>query len=327
MKVLYSGFTWPHHSKNSGYDKITDYPGADYISVNNVAIGNKSIKKRIYTRLNLYLLDLKTKILRYKYDIVHLIYTEQQLYFPYREMKKNKVVGTIHLNPDFSFFSKRLYCFKTLNAIIVLKKDLVESIYNKTGVETYYVPHGFNKPYFRKVIPVNMQGNLINTDMINICVIGSNYRDYNTINVVLQNNVNKNIFFHFVGQPREIIDVLKLYKNVSIYKYLDNDEYYSLISLCDYNFLPLTFSTANNVLLEAQSLGISSILPNISGISDYAAPVPNNIIYNNNDDLQDKLKKLEKKGICEYLKIYAEKFSWTEIYKQLGKVYNSVYNN
>ena len=46
------------------------------------------------------------------------------------------------------------------------------------------------------------------------------------------------------------------YKNAITYDWVDDNVYYTLLSKCDYNFLPLAFATANNTLLEAQFLGI-----------------------------------------------------------------------
>jgi hypothetical protein len=283
MKVLYSGFRWPHHSTNGGYDRVINFPDADYISNNDVLFRKNDLKDGLKRKINLRLLDIATKILHQKYDITHLIYTEQQLYYPYLKSKKHKVVGTIHLDFNNPFFSRRMHSLKSLDTIIVLKNDFVDLVSEKTGVQTVFIPHGFDKPVFKEIIPQNTENKLMDIAEINVSVIGVNYRDYNIIEYILKNKTNKDIVFHFVGQYPKTIEKLKVYKNVRFYNYLDNDEYYTLISLCDYNFLPLTFATANNVLMEAQSLGALSILPRISGILDYGSP--DNIYYSSFEEL------------------------------------------
>jgi glycosyltransferase involved in cell wall biosynthesis len=320
MKILYSGFRWPHHSANSGYDKVSGFPGADYITDEKCFFGHIKTGER-WKGINLRSLDIMTKILRYKYDITHLIYTEQQLYYPYLKSRRHKVIGTIHLDINDKWFSHILQSLRSLDTIIVLKKELIEPTYNKTGVKTVFIPHGFNKPVFQKIVPSDIKNTTINSDMINIAIIGENYRDYNMIDCLLKNKINEEIFFHFVGQSAKTIEKFKIYKNVKIYKYINNDEYYTLISLCDYNWLPLTFATANNVLMEAQSLGIPSILPRISGIIDYAAPEHGNIFYSDIDDLLEIFNHFEKAESRKDLITYAEKFSWIEIYKQLNDLY------
>ncbi|MHB9293768.1 hypothetical protein Holit_02898 [Hollandina sp. SP2] len=268
-----------------------------------------------------------TKILRYNYDITHLIHTENQLYLPFQKLKKHKVVGTIHLDIHHKIFSNYLiHNIKTLDALIVLKNDYVETVFNETGVETVFIPHGFDKPVFEKNIPRDIHNNSLNIEMINIAVIGTNYRDYNTLDFIVKNTTNKDIIFHLIGQKQKMMERFKTNKNVLYYNYLNNDSYYSLLSTCDYNFLPLTFATANNTLLEAQSLGVTSILPKISGISDYAASFhQGNIYYNARDDLLEIVNGLKKNSIQEKLIKHSEKFLWSEIFKKLDLFYNDVY--
>ena len=85
----------------------------------------------------------------------------------------------------------------------------------------------------------------------------------------------------------------------------------------------MTFATANNALLEAQFLGIPSILPSISGISDYAAPSPLNIFYVSREDMEEVFVDLEKvqDNRASELRNYANKFSWENIYKLLERFY------
>ena len=77
-------------------------------------------------------------------------------------------------------------------------------------------------------------------------------------------SLRPDIMFHAVGQCSDWKKRMSSMENITVYPFL-SDDYYSLLSKCDYNFLPLTFATANNALLEAQALGITSILPKISG--------------------------------------------------------------
>lgn len=84
----------------------------------------------------------------------------------------------------------------------------------------------------------------------------------------------------------------------------------------------MTFSTANNALLEAQSLGISSVLPKISGVLDYASE-SGNVFYANISELEKIFMKMEKKSASESLAAFSEKYAWHEIYKKLAKVYGA----
>ena len=102
--------------------------------------------------------------------------------------------------------------------------------------------------------------------------------------------------------------------------------YYSVMADCDYNFLPLTFATANNALLEAQFLGIKSILPDISGIEDYAAPKPMNVFYSSQDELNSIMDRLTKSTPSSDIIKHAEQFLWENIYPKLMEFYNHIWN-
>jgi glycosyltransferase involved in cell wall biosynthesis len=327
MRILYSGFRFPHHSSSGGYDHIAQKPNTSYITVTGISWERHTkLHMKVLRNTKLRLFDIMTKYLRYSYDITHLIYTEQQLYYPYPRSRKHKIAGTVHLDIYNPSFSRRLCNMKTLDAIVVLKRDYVEPVHGATGVKTIFIPHGFDRPLFKKNISNDIRNNLINTEMINVSVVGCNYRDYNTLDFVIKNTANKNIVFHLIGQKKETIDLFKKYNNVLCYNYLDNNAYYSLLANCDYNFLPLTFATANNVLLEVQSLGIASILPQISGIFDYAADsLHGNIYYNSNDEVLEIVNGLKKGIMQEKLIKYSETFSWSEIFKQLDIFYNNLH--
>jgi glycosyltransferase involved in cell wall biosynthesis len=326
MKVLYSGFRFPHHSSNGGYDRITKKQNSAYLVDTGIPFGNIRFGTRGKS-INLRLLDIMTKFLRYKYDVTHLIYTDQQLYYPYPRSRRHKIVGTIHLDIHEIFSNRRFKMnIKTLDAVIVLKKDYVDPVNKETGVKTVFIPHGFDKPVFQKSIPADIRRKSIDTEMINISVVGENYRDYNTLHFIIKNTINNDVKFHLIGQKQKTIEIFKEYKNVSCYNYLDNNSYYSLLSICDYNFLPLTFATANNVLLEVQSLGVASILPEISGILDYAGDSRHgNIYYTTDDELLEIVNGLKKNSTQEKLIKYSETFSWPEIFKQLDFFYNNIY--
>ena len=151
-----------------------------------------------------------------------------------------------------------------------------------------------------------------------------NYRDFDAFVKIVDfsNEKELGICFYAVGQSKENKEKLFLKDNVIVCPRLSDDEYYSLLSLCDYNFLPMTFSTANNALLEAQSLGVSSVLPKISGVLDYASE-KDNVFYADISELEKLFMKIRKKSASESLVDFSEKYAWHEIYKKLAQVYGA----
>lgn len=324
MRVLFSGFKDALHSQNGGYDKIIEMSIDKRILLSNSFLFGKSKQKNGINRTSRYILDIYTRILRYKYDITHLFYGELTTIsiWPYVKLKGHKTIITLHLDANtFPRPNKFLSFLKSMDGIIVLSSQQNKLLKEKYGLNSIFIPHGFNKPLFNKRFPIDKKEQTINVKDINIITIGKNYRDFNTFHFVVK-NCPLNIIFHLVGVPDEIKDLYKDTSNVRIYNRLSNDEYYSLLEACDYNFLPLTFATANNTLLEAQSLGVTSILPDIDGISDYAAPA--NLFYKNNNDILTILSLLKKQQFNMEIEKFSRKFTWNNIYVKLLEYYKSL---
>lgn len=329
MKILYSGFADPTHSSNGGYDKIINICSEKKILLKHNYFLGKLPGKYHLSKIPLWLLDFHTRLLRYRYDITHLFYGEitQFPFLPYRKSNKHKTVITLHLDIEqqhlHSIFLKNLSAF---DGIIVLSTQQQKFYKEKYNIDTTFIPHGFDTPIFTSKVPKDVNGHSIDTSKINLITSGKNYRDFDTLEMAIkQSSEFPKLHFHIVGAPQTIKNTLSKYgHNVSIYNRISDDEYYTLIQSCDYNFLPLTFATANNALLEAQSLGIRSILPDMPGISDYGAPSPMNIYYFNSDNLLNILHGVDKSSVCHDIIDYSKRFSWENIYQELMIFYNKL---
>lgn len=324
MKILYSGFKGIMHSANGGYNKVT------YNNVNKTVLYSEDqpLGRFFYTRVLYHIprliLEFKTRILRYKHDITHLFYGELTCinYIPYRRSQKHKIVITLHLDIENNCKQKRFIKFlKTMDGIILLSTQQKKILNEKFGIKSVFIPHGFDKPSFTKKIPADINNHVICNDNINVCTIGKNYRDLETLEYIIQKN--HKIIFHLIGIDHTYKSILGQYGNVHIYNRLSDDEYYSLIELCDYNFLPVTFATANNTLLEAQSLGITSILPLIDGINDYA--YNGNLFYKDKEELLKIFLNLQKNRKRYDLINFSHKYNWNNIYTQLNQYYLEIY--
>lgn len=76
--------------------------------------------------------------------------------------------------------------------------------------------------------------------------------------------------------------------------------------------------------MEAQFCGVTSILPYIGGIEDYAAPSPLNIFYKSREDLFVILPKLSKQEKKVEIMKYAEQFEWNNVWNLLNDYYKKV---
>lgn len=326
MRVLFSGFRNHLHSKEGGYDRIANMTGSDRLFADEMLLWKKW-DSAVSKRLTLLLLDIITRIKRRKYDFTHLFYGEFSMFYfiPYVRSARHKLVITIHMDLEKRRFKKLfLKSLKAFDGVIVLSRAQQKSLKEKYGINSVFIPHGFNHPQYQDVLPVSLKGEAFDKNKINVIVIGQNYRDFKLLYDVISTIKRKDILFHLVGIPLDEKVKYERFKDVTrIYKYLDSNEYYSLIEHSDYNFLPLTYATANNTLLEAQFLNVCSILPDIDGVSDYASP--ENIFYSDKDECFRIFSNLKKRDrTVGVIKEFAEKFKWENIYKLLREYYNTL---
>lgn len=330
ISILYSGLTDPYHSKMGGYDKIT------HINLpKKILLKERFCKFRWSNRVTHGILsccfEVYGLILRYRYNIVHYFYGELTLlrYFPILKLKKNKSVITLHLNIEDKKnqpLESYLKFIRSFNGIIVLSSNHKKRLKEKYGIESSFIPHGFFQPVFSHEVCQDINGNTLNKEKINVIFVGKQYRDYNLLKKAIVNNLNnESIHFHLVGVAPDIFKTMQEYRNVSIYSRLNDNQYYSLISDCDYGFLPVLFATANNTLMEFQYLDLPSILPDTDGINDYAAPHPPNFFYKNYDELHSIFEKLTKPVKNQELSTFMKNnFDWDIIYKKLEEFYQSL---
>ena len=318
MKVLYVGYRDPSHSSCGGYDKITGYPHSEYIDAKKLPFGFIPLGKR-GVRLNLMCMDFAGRRQKNNFDIVHYFYGDMVLKHCAPKNSSAKFVATVHLNANL-LTRKQLKVLRSFDGVVCLSIEQTRLLTEK-GINAVYIPHGFDRISFVDNTKSFLEAGF-DPEKINIFYSGMNYRDFDTFCLIADfTKSNPHIIFHAVGQSAENKEKLASYKNVVAYKRLSDDDYYSLLNLCDYSFLPLLFATANNSLFEAQGLGVTSILPAIDGITDYA-DCENNYLYSDSAQLKQFFKNITKQGKNPALIDYSSKFSWNAVYEQLEQFYN-----
>lgn len=323
MKVLLLGNEIASHTNFGGYVHIKDCPEADFLDIASVCPlfwkWGKPLKF-----FNYILAVRKACKMSKNYDIVHSIY-EDNYYFPLFFKCRCKSVGTVHLdilglyNPLRKFLLNKV--LKKLDVIIVLSSEQ-KKVMEKLGYKCAFIPHGFSSPRF-SVADLSALPTPFEESKINIFFSGNTYRDLDTLeNVIAKSHARNDMIFHVLSQKGKNKERFFKYKNVVTYDRVDDNVYFTLLSKCDYNFLPLTFATANNTLLEAQFLGRISILPKIGGIMDYASSA--NVFYSSEAELLWIFSHLRKSGESETILKDAQKYNWENIYIQLTNVYKQL---
>ncbi len=320
--LLFIGYSSEVRTKQSGYEHIVDLKDdnykTSYLDAKNLPFGFIPCGTR-GKRLNLYFLEFIGHMKSKKYDLIHNFHCDQPAILKIPSKRKYKAVATTHLNYH-EFSERQIKILKSYDAVICLN-SAEERFLQDLCINAKFIPHGFNKPNFQfnRAILDNYK------DKINICFSGVCYRDYETLEFFISQIQDKDyIQLHLLGQKKTEKERFSKFKNVKIYDFLSDDDYYSVLASCDYNFLPLTFATANNTLLEAQFLGVESILPNMEGLSDYASE-KFNIFYSNKIELLGIIKHLRKNEKNLELESFSNKFLWNSIFKETIRLYNSLF--
>ncbi|GHT85273.1 hypothetical protein FACS1894137_09350 [Spirochaetia bacterium] len=183
MKILFSGFRDKNHSQYGGYDHVVRFSNESYfLDAANVPFNFIPFDKR-GKRINIYFLDLFSRLLRNKYDILHIFYGDVQIFFPYRKLLKNKIVATIHRSIE-SLTLRKINILRKFDSVIILSTEQCLKFRN-LGINAKFIPHGFNTPNYNYNLPLN-HGNKINLEKINIFFSGHHYRDFNMLYFFLQ---------------------------------------------------------------------------------------------------------------------------------------------
>lgn len=279
IKTKILGFHCYNHSKNSGYDKLAYFGNSEYFNADTWRISRINFDSPLRWIFNIAF-EITSIIKSRNVNLVHFIYPELHFLFaPFFINKRVVKVGTLHLDLEWiknvksqryrgiKLFLKRIRykSLSKLDGIIVLSKDtLQDTKILFPNSEVVYIPHGIidNSYYFR---PINQ------IDSIDILIVGSNYRDINFIQGLLEKclNESKNWKFHYIGANREIKSILSGFSNLKICPFLCEEEYLEKLANAHLLLLPLTFATANNALLEAYSVGTQVLVSDILGVKDY----------------------------------------------------------
>lgn len=326
MKILYITGTIADHTGSGGYGHIKDFPNAEYIDV---AKANKMFWKmgKPFKFLNYIIADWIACKQSKNFDVVHCVY-EDNYFFPFVFKCHCKAVGTVHLdiNGNYNLIKKLILkkCLKKLDKIIVLSKEQ-EHIMRQFGFSCNYIPHGYDTPNFT-IMNLKEKGISLDENKVNVFFSGTTYRDLDSLEKVILHCQNRiDMVFHILSQKGKNRERFNKLSNVLLYDRLDDDAYFTLLYKCDYVFLPLTFSTANNTLLEAHTLGKVSILPKSGGIMDYASPF--DILYESVDEVCNWFDAARKVDVSISAKVmeFSREYSWKSVYKKLETVYSSLF--
>jgi glycosyltransferase involved in cell wall biosynthesis len=162
-------------------------------------------------------------------------------------------------------------------------------------------------------------------------VVGGNYRDYALMRaaILLFNDRFPTATFHLVGTDAWRMEFDETPPNTKVHGRLSSADYRAMLSGCTFMFLPLTYATANNALLEAFALGVPVVCNEVDGVMDYLPgddyivhdPEELAAFYQRRIDMTDDEAMQERRFIRDYCRT---NFEWPVIHARVKALLDSL---
>ncbi|HEY6873543.1 MAG TPA: glycosyltransferase, partial [Geobacteraceae bacterium] len=188
--------------------------------------------------------------------------------------------------------------------------------------QVHFVPHGLDM-----AIPAQedeMFGK--RREQLKIVVVGSNYRNFDMLERIVDTRASRRATFHLVGLDDKNRKRFQGVTGVVCHDRLNSEQYEDLLRSSFVMALPLTFATANNALLEAHKFCLPSLCSDIPGVTDYATG--STLFFDQPAAFWrvfDQLAQLNSSAYREMcVRIHREacaRFSWEKVRQQIEDYY------
>ena len=272
QRLLFSGFGWDHHDENAGYHHVVA-AAEDYVDGGKLW-GSRGALGSLPRKINFLLIDLMTILRSFRYSAVLVFYPEQTgfLSAPLLKLFGKRVVYTLHLGEDYWFHRNnsvflrlKRFNLRFVSRFIVLteQQKLVFGKHLRAPIKA--IPHGM------RLHSPDCEPAAAPAVGEQICVIGDTYRDYALLAriIVAINQRFPAMSIHLIGMKYDKLNGAQHSRNVVCHPRLSRQAYQDVLSNSRLLVLPLTFSTANNALLEGLACGIPVVTNDVVGVLEY----------------------------------------------------------
>ncbi len=281
MKILLIRQVWKHHAAKSGYDRVFQTfekdKGVDSIFMPPYARGVLGLLHRVlslfvreekYFSAALWWTEIKVLLHCWWYqpDIVHFTYLQKDFSLLNNKWLKPKarILATLHLPKSFwEDGSQSFRNFEVLDGVAVLDHVSFRYFNNKIKSKVGVIPHPVDKDYYCP------SDNKESNDKINILFVGRFLRDFDLLGEIINQLKNKDEYLFHLVCPKEYVEDVISFRNVSHYEYLSENELLKLYQTSDVFIQPLKDATANNAILEAVACGLPVVVSDLESVRTY----------------------------------------------------------
>ncbi len=353
LKTLSFVKRWDHHTQSGGYDRLADYIDAEILTIKELPYLRLQERGVTQKMIRLFMPDshysnhynlknllaenqIVKKVKTQSLSLVHAFYAEDQLNRILSERNKLKaaLTGTLHLPVESHFIQRliradKIKRYKELDSIIVLSSGMVSEIKHYTGnPEVYFVPHGIDVQSFTPPHHFSEKPDKLFT----VLTVGRHARDWETFSKVVKSLENYSDRIKFTAVlPEKIGQSLQRSLNINTYSSIPESRLIELYHEADLLYMPLTYATANNSILEAMACGTPVLSTNTGGIPDYVNKhcswlVPEKDVSKTAELILSLSQNLPivKQASCEARK-QALEFDWVKIASQVLDVYQNAW--
>jgi glycosyltransferase involved in cell wall biosynthesis len=278
-KVLWVGLGFKYHASGAGYEHVVP-EGQSHLYANNLPFGGAdegSLKRKI----NFFIVDCLTVLMGLFYKKIVYYHPENTVFFsPFLlRLFGKKLLFTVHLHEDLwlrrrpvsFFYWLRSHALSCVDKVVTLSSAQAE-YFNASVREglSVYIPFAYR---FTRYSPSQEEASA-RLSSRTILTVGSNYRDFDFLEKVIQSEQASNLKFELIGM-RQVRGRFSKYSNVRVHERLTDEQYTQLLKRGAVMFLPLHYSSANCAIFEAYDNCLPLICTRASGVRDYLVDVRN----------------------------------------------------
>jgi glycosyltransferase involved in cell wall biosynthesis len=328
-EVVAGAYLYPHHGPGGGYGQLGRFlPGRALFSRDmpfarapEGSLGWQIMKK---------LFDARILWAARRARILHFLYAENHLRLTYalarRVCPRARTLATVHLPLDYYSREKSKAALRRLDGLIALTRAFLKELRTELPeVRSWFVPHGIDyRPARRDPEALARQSR------VTVAVIGHNYRDWDTLEAIVDRARTQHPGWHFelVGVVGFNGEALRDRPNCTVHPRLDEAAYFRLMNASHVLLLPLTFATANNTLLEAYAAGLPAVCTDVPGLDDYAVSTLQR--FRDEEQALHLLEEAASRSVEGHRSIRdrtheeGKRFSWERIAAEVTSVYEEL---